>query len=689
MNTHGYIPHGARCHLAQHKLTLAISLALSTLTPLAHAADNTLQLQTEALAVTANPLGATGDNLVTPVSVLNGRELSLKRDSATLGELLNGTPGVSSSYYGPGASRPIIRGMDGDRVRILQNGVGLLDASALSPDHAVAVDPAIIEQVDVVRGPATLLYGGGAIGGVVNAIDHRIPKQALDGVTGRYEARYGGADNQKSGVGIADIGNGKFTLHVDAYARETDDLSIPDYAKIPQLRSTTDRKGTLVNSHARGSGGALGGAWTFDKGYAGLSFSTMQNNYGSVVEQDVRIDQRSNRLDFAGELHGLSGVINRLKFKAAYTDYQHKEIEDGTVGTTFKNKGWDGTLEAAHKPFAKLNGVVGYQFQRTQFQALGEEAFVPKTNTRLDALYIYEELPLAINRADDLKLTAGARVEKVSQQSDGGGKFGDASTRDFTPTSGALGAVYHLDTQWSLATNLSHNERAPTYNELFAYGAHLATGQYEIGNNALNKEKSNGIDAEIRWKQGAHSASLGAFYTRFNQFIYLQPTGNMVDAEGEAGGNLSEANFTGVNARFKGIEGQAKFRIYDDLGKLDLRLRGDYVNAVNTHTGGYLPRIAPLRLGIGLDYQLNRFGARLDVLRAFAQNKVAQNELPTDGYTAVNLMATYKLPVKYQLEVFAKANNLLNQTIRDSSSYLKDIAPQGARSLLVGLRGDF
>ena len=661
------------------------------------------------VSVTANPLGVASDELVVPISTLNGRELNLRRES-TLGETLNFMPGVSSSSFGPNASRPVIRGLDSDRIRIMQNGIGILDASSLSFDHAVAIDPLIIEQIDVVRGPAALLYGGSAVGGVVNAIDHRIPKEALDGITGRAEVRNGGPENQKSGAVVIDAGNGLLTLHADAYRRETDDLDIPCYARSKQLRRTdplaSEPKDRLINSSAEGDGGALGASLAFENGYAGLSYSTFDNLYGTVSEPGVRIDQTSDRWDFASEISNLDLPVNRIKFRAAHTDYMHQEIEDGELATTFKNRGVETSLEAGHADIGRLSGVVGFQLQNSRFEALGDEAFVPGNSTLSKAFYVYEELPLDIFAAEDLKLSFGGRAERVEIESEGGTRFGQATSASFSPRSAAAGALYTLNEQWSIATNLSHNERAPSYFELFANGPHLATDQFESGDTNLDKERSNGIDAQLRWKTNQHSFKIGAFYTRFSNFISLANTGNTRGVDGElnpadadndglADGSgeeiLPDTQFLAVPAVFKGLEFEARFHVYEGRGDLDLNLRGDYVRATNRDTGDALPRIAPLRLGFGLDYQYKRLGSRLEVLHAFDQDRTALNELETDGYTLVNALIAYRLPSSpwFHLEAFAKANNLLNQEIRQHTSFLKDIAPMGERSLLLGLRGEF
>lgn len=676
---------------AQKKLFMAVTIALSHplfFAPAAHAESETIELAP--VPVTANPLGVGSDELVVPVSVLSGRDLSLARES-TLGETLKSIPGVSATYFGPNSSRPIIRGLDGERVRIMQNGVGILDAASLSFDHAVAIDPLVIEQIDVVRGPAALLYGGSAVGGVVNAIDHRIPKEQLDGITGRGEVRFGGAEDQKSGAIVLDAGNGMFAIHADVYERETNDMDIPGFA-VSSRKNRADgtpreNRGRLVNSASRGDGGALGASLTFDNGYAGISYSTYNNKYGVVAEEDVIIDQNSDRWDFATEFKDLGNIINRVKFRLANTDYKHVEIADGEPETRFSNRGNEGSLELGHGNIGKMSGAIGFQFQDTDFAAIGDEAFVPANKTKSRGVYIYEELPLGLVNTDDLKLSFGGRVDRVDVDSKGGGDFGGPVSRSFTPKSFAAGALYTINEQWSFSSNLSSNERAPSYFELYANGPHVATGQFEVGSTDFDEERSKGIDAQLRWKSGKHSFNVGTYYTRFSNFIGL--FGGGTDIEVEPGEFLPLFQFDQVRATFTGLEADGRFRVYEGRGQLDLTVRGDYVRAKNRDNGDDLPRISPLRLGFGLDYTFNRFGTSLDVLHGFKQNRTDPNELPTDSYTSVNATATYLLPTKLRLETFAKAYNLLDEEIRDHTSFLKDIAPFRGRSLLVGLRGEF
>ena len=663
----------------------AIPLALNCLLINHVWAEQTTNIDLPTISVTGNPLGLASDALVIPVSILSGRELSLKRES-TLGDTLNGIPGVAATHFGPNASRPVIRGLDAERVRIMQNGVGVLDASSLSFDHAVTIDPLVIEQIDVVRGPAALLYGGSAVGGVVNAIDHRIPTESVTGIIGRTEARVGGPDSQNNLAGVVDVGNGKIAIHADAYTRKTSDLNIPGFA-VSSRKNQADpsilreNHGKLVNSSASADGGALGASLTFDNGYIGASYSDFNSNYGTVAEAAVRADMKSQRWDLASEFKDLGNIINRVKARMAYTDYQHQEIEGGTVGTTFKNNGVEGSVELGHAKFSSIEGVVGFQFQNTRFEALGTEAFVPPVQTQNHAIYVYEEMPLNIWNLEKLKLSFGGRAEHTTLDANPWAKSPTAQAASFNAYSYALGGLYTLNSNWSLASNLSHNERAPSYFELYADGAHLATGQYEVGNANFNKERSNGLDAQIRWKDAKNSFNFGAYYTRFSRFLGLLDTGNIdVDT------SLPIAQFSTFAASFKGLEAEGKFNLVDHL---DLKLRGDYVRASNLDNSQALPRITPLRLGAGLHYQKNALGARIDMLHAFKQNRTAENELATDGYTDVSALVTYKLPVKLNMELFAKANNLLNQEIREHSSFLKDLSPAGERSVLIGMRADF
>ena len=699
------------------KITCALFFMVTF--PLVAADKSILTLPTT--AVTGNPLGVGSDQMVVPISILNGRELSLKREN-TLAETLNSIPGVSNSSFGSSIGRPMIRGMDSDRIKILQNGVNNLDASNLSFDHGVSIDPLIIEQIDVIRGPATLLYGGGAVGGVINAIDHRIPKEKLQGITGRGEIRYGGANLEQSQAAVIDVGTGNFVMHLDAYHRDGKNYRIPGNAVSNRLQltqtwdpgggipvpnddgddvypgeytsySTNHGRKKLPNSQSETKGGAVGASMIFDKGFAGFSYAKHQSVYGSVKEPGVHLDMDRDRYDFSSELKDLNTFFDRAKFKVAYTDYQHHEKEGSEIHTTFKNAVTDGTFELGHKPIAGLQGVLGMQFDHGKFNAIGHEAFLPNSRTNSQSVYVYEELPL-----DQHKVTFGLRHGKHEVESKGGGEegqFGDSSRKKFNTNNGAIGGLYALNEQWSLTGNLSHNERAPSYFELFANGVHKATGVYEEGQSDLKKEKSNGLDGQIRWKSGQDSLTVGAYFNKFSNFIGLLSTNEPGYGHNEDEEEITykKSTFSGIKAEFKGVELEGKTMLTDYV---QFNVRGDYVDAKDKTNGGYVPRISPLKLGAVLKYEFDRFGARLDVLHAFKQDRVATNynyegtkELMTDAYTNVSMMATYKLPTQLNLEAFTRANNLLDEEIREHASFLKDIAPMGGRSIMFGLRGDF
>lgn len=670
--------------------------------------------QLSPVIVTGNPLGSELFSMVSPTSVLDGTNLFLLRRS-TLGEMLNEMPGVSSTYFGPNASRPVIRGLEGDRIRILSNGIGVLDGSSLSNDHAVPIDPLIVERVEVVRGPAALFYGGNAVGGVVNMIDNRIPQEPVQGVRGRAEGRLGGAESEKAFGAMLEAGNGRFVLHADVYTRDTDDLKIKGSTISPRLQAADPARavtyGTLPNSASRSSGGSIGGSATWDKGYVGLSFSSFESKYGTVAEPEVTIDMESKRWDLAGELRDIGSFITGVKFKLGKTDYKHTELDAGVPATDFKSRGHEGRLELVHGNLGLLKGAVGVQFNSFDFSALGAEAFVPTTKTDSKALFIYEELPTG-----KLRLTFGGRHERTEVSSQGGGptpfggagpRFDPAQFRSFSGNSGAIGGVYSFTPGLALALNGTMTERAPTYYELYANGPHAATGSYEVSNAAFGTEKSRSVDAALRMRSGAHSGSISVFHSRFKNYIGVFNSGNTRGADGElnppetitpgVSDNTGEEVFPelayrAVPARFRGMEVEGKFRLLDRANTLDLLLKFDYVRADDRSTGLPLPRIAPRRFGAGLNYRWGALGARVDATWVSAQNRVSANELPTDSYTLLNAALTYrmKLPTPQgSVEVFLRGVNLLNEDARNHVSFLKDIAPLGKRSGQLGLRAQF
>jgi iron complex outermembrane receptor protein len=658
----------------------------------AHAADDAETLAP--VLVTANPLGL--DQPLAPATVLEGRTLSLKRGS-TLGATLDGEPGVSTTGYGPWVARPIIRGMDGDRIRILQNGVGIVDASALSYDHALPQSPLSAERIEVVRGPAALLYGGNAVGGVVNTLDNRIPSEPITTPQGRVELDYASANRAREVAADFAAGTERFALHVDAFHQDSGLLRIPGYARSARLRAVDgvdQPQDQLPNSDGRADGAGVGGSLFWDNGYLGLSYGIYDANYGSVAEPSVRLRMHQDQLKLAGEVRDLAGPIQSVKFNLGYTDYQHMEIDDGTVGTQFKNRGYEGRIEARHAPLGPLQGVIGAQFANTRFAALGDEALVPETQTRTAALFALESWQASNNWL----LQLGGRLEhtETSPAPATDSRFAGSSARSFAAGSASLGAQYALTPALKIVANGGYTERAPTFYELYANGPHAATGQYLVGNADAQKEQVLSFDLALRYGERHDQASVGVFYNRFRNYLaelntgrYRNDAGDVVDRDEPDA--LPEARYSSVAAEFYGVEFSGGTRIYDAGSRFfDLSLRGDYIRANNRDTGEPLPRIAPLRMTLGASYGDGNWLGGLDVTHAWAQDRVPANDLPSDAYTTVGLNVSYQFRLQQvQWLAYLRGDNLGNAEIRQASSVLRDIAPEAGRSVKVGLKAAF
>ncbi|MCW7539188.1 TonB-dependent receptor [Aquabacterium sp. A7-Y] len=668
-----------------------VSLAVQAQTAPADAAAPAAATRLPEVVVTGNPLGAS--DLVAPVTTLSGPALLLRRGS-TLGDTLDRLPGVSSSWFGPNANRPVIRGLDGDRVRVLNNSGAALDASSLSFDHAVPIDPLVVERVEVLRGPAALLYGGSATGGVVNTIDNRIPRAPVTGVSGSAEGRVGGAERERAGSALVEAGNGQLALHVDAFHRDTEDLRVPRFTPRAggETRSPTRR---VANSASQAKGAALGGAYTWEDGHLGASVDRYENDYGVVVEPDVRIRMRRDRYALAGEWRGLEGPLRSVKAQFSHTDYGHDEMEGAELGTRFSTRGNDGRIELAHAPLGPLHGVVGLQFEQSRFSALGEEAFVPGTRSRQRAVFVVEELPLARG-----KLSAGLRLERASVASDGDAaeaeepRFGGPAERSFSLRSGSLGGLLDVAAGWQLSSSLSYTERAPTFYELFAEGVHVATAAYERGDAAQRKERGSHLDVALAWKQGPHSAKIGAWGSRFANFIALQATGETFGEPGEDGEatEFPVYAFQGVKARLWGVEAEGRRRLLDAGQTLDLEGRFDWVRASNADTGEPLPRIAPARLTVGLAYARAGWTARAEVAHSARQSRVSDDDIATDSHTLLNLSASYRFKAgPSDGTVFVRLDNATDELAYNAASIrtVRELAPLPGRGLKLGLRLNF
>jgi len=645
--------------------------------------------QLPAVVVTASPLGSDLLDLAAPASVLEGDRL-LERRSPTLGATLEWEPGVASSGFAPGSARPVIRGLDGERVRILSNGVQALDASGASPDHAVALEPLLFDRVEVVRGPAAILYGGSAVGGVVNVVDGRIPTEALrPGVGGQAEFRLGGSDREQAGVGRLELGlSSGLNVHFNAFRRETEDVRIPGFARSARLRASSappggvEARGVLANSATRSDGWGMGVSQTGARGYLGASLAQYSSLYGAVQEPEVRVRLEQTRIDLAGERRSV-GPFEALRFRFGRTSYRHAEEEGGVAGTIFRNQGHDLRLEGVHAPIGALRGVIGYQSTRYGFEAVGDEAFLPRTDNRTDALFLFEELRLGA-----LTLQAGGRLERSSVEAFDDPRFGPAQSRSFSGRSGSLGAVYGLSREYAIALNVAHTERAPNYQELYANGPHLATNAFEIGDRNLRTEKSNAIDLSLRKRAGRVTGSVGVFSNRFDRFVALLSDPAFVDPDPLRA--LPGFRYTPVAAEFRGAEAAFTIGLVERPWRLALDLRAETLRATNSDTGEPLPRIAPVRYGAGLSWSQGAARARLDVMRAQGQDRVASGELPTDGYTMVNATVGWKTRLPFgTADLFLRGVNLLDAEARNHVSFLKDIAPAGRRGFVAGLRAMF
>ncbi len=678
--------------------------------PFAHA-----QQTLEPVVVSANPLGADINDLIMPVSVLRGDQLSQKQ-SSTLGQTLNGLPGVGSTDFGPNSSRPTIRGLDGDRVRVMSNGGASLDAATLSYDHAVAIEPLLVEQIEVVRGPAALQYGGSAIGGAVNVIDNRIPKAPVKGVHGRAEVRAGGAESEKAAAGLVTAGDGAFAIHVDGSSRKTDNLKVPKQAG----RGNSLNSGALLNSDADQQGGAVGFSLTNDHGYLGLSVDTYRNEYGTGlyeggnIANPTRIKLKQDKLTIAGEqrnLIGKAGPFESIRGSFSTTDYKHEESAGGVVESTFKNKGWDSRIEGTHLPIqtsmGALKGAWGIQGADTKFSAIGDATFVPNTQTNSMALFVFEELSFAPGKA----VNAGLRLESVKVDSFGGGNNGqgvefDADSKKFKPFSASVGYRQDVGSGWTATSGLSYTERAPTFYELYANGMHHATETYEQGNANNKKEKGTTLELGMKFKTPTTRANFGAYVTEFSNFIGLIQDGEVDEATGlpPTGGSTCDSsgvecvpkyNFTGIKARLYGLEADGRFSLASGLfgkaSQLNMDWKADYVRGENRSTGGALPRISPFRLSSALVYSEGKYSSQVDVQYAARQNRYADDLGATPSYTMFGLGASYKTAVSGMKSayLFMRGGNVTDMEVRHASSVLRDIAPAGSRAIKVGLRGNF
>jgi len=622
------------------------------------------------VVVSGSLLRDTAETLSKPVEVLAGERLDESR-AATLGETVATLPGVQSSNFGPGVGRPVIRGMDGPRVAVMSGGLSSQDVSTVSQDHAPAVEPFLADQIEVLKGPSTLLYGSGAIGGAVNSVDGRIPEYAIEnGFSGRAETRFSAGDQGgNTTMARIDGGSDRFALHADAVYRHAPDYDTP--------------QGRQANAYIDTRSGAVGGSLLGDWGFVGLSVSRFEDEYGNpgepgdpaAGERGVHLELRQDRYEAKGALRNLWGDGNGLRFSFAHTGYEHTEFEGDAPGTIFNKNANEGRVEATFGSTQGWQGATGLQGSASTFAAFGEEAFVPETSTRALGLF-----GVARRSFGDFQLDLGARIDKVKSTPEGG------DARSFNPLSLSLAGGWKLDEHWKLTANLDHAERAPVEEELFSDGPHIATLAYEIGNANLRKEAANQFELGLQYQADWVDAKVSAYYNRFNDFIYLADTGDSWywDEEDQL---LPIREWTQGDASFHGVEGEATFHLaVNDSGDWDLRVFGDAVRAT-LKDGGNVPRIVPSRLGAQLRWERGGWRASLGATRSNRQDKVAANETPTAGFTLVDAHATRHFDTgNLSWELFADASNLTNQDARVHTSFLKDAVMLPGRSVALGVR---
>ena len=641
----------------------------------------------EEVVVTATPLG----DILQPSDVLGGDQLLLK-SAPTLGETLSAELGVSSTYFGPAASRPVIRGLSGSRVKMLSDSVSTLDVSDVSPDHAVAVEPLLADQIEIIRGPTTLLYGSAAAGGVVNVSDNRIPEAPSEGtIGGGIELRGDTAAAERAIVGRLDGTLGPIGYHLDGFTRETENIEIAGFATAdPAERPDDEVEGTLANSYSESDGYAGGLSWVGDRGYLGASISRLKQTYGLPGPEPEEeggeegpesfegpfLDMDQARIDVRGEYRFDAGALESVRLAYGMNEYEHNEVEpNGEVATEFKNDAWQARAEAVHSPLAGWRGAFGIQLDDRDLAAVGEEAFISPTKTEAWGLFIVEEREFNWGH-----LHLGARLESLEHR--------NVTFANYDDEAWSLGAGLGIDVpaDSEVVLNLSYTERNPNAEELYSDGAHIATRQFEIGllanpGGTARLEKSTNVDLGWRKEQGPVRWEAAVFYYDIKDYVFQDMTGAIDDG-------LPVAQYAQQDADFLGFEGALTFPLWSaDKLTNDLRLFADYV-AAELSDGSKLPRIPPWRTGANFKLGQGAWLTGLDVVYHAKQDEISS--FNTGSYTMVDLSFLYRLDIgALDWELFARGTNLLDENARKSTSFLAAYAPLPGRSLHAGLRARF
>ena len=633
------------------------------------------QAVVEEVHVTGVPINQSPDELAQSVTILREETLDRVRNT-NLGETLAGQLGISASYFGAGASRPIIRGLAGPRVRTLEDGIDSMDVSTVSDDHAVSIDPLIAEQIEIFRGPTTLLYGSGAVGGVVNTVTNRIPEfPAEKALQGAFELRGDTVADDRTAAVALDGGARSFAWHFDGLSRDSSDYEIPRDPSIGEARDHVANSDLEVESFAAGA------SWVGADGFFGVAVSNFDSNYGlpghhAEEEPPVRIDLGQTRVDLKGGWAGFEGGLQAINLRIGINDYEHVELEGHEVGTRFENDAYEARLELMHSPWGRWNGAVGLQFAEREFAAIGEEAFVPPVDTRTLGLFMIEQREL-----ERWQLSLGARLEVLEHEPSSA-----QPVFDDTAASVSVAAIRELGRGYALAFNLAQSERLPVAEELYSNGPHLSTGNVEMGDASIGAETSRHLDIGLRKTEGDLTWTITAFVTDYDDFIYLRDTGleDPVHA-------LPIFRFAQQDAELRGLEAEVFTPLTEvGVGELDLRVFADFVEG-ELDSGMDLPRMPPRRLGARLQYHDERLIVGLEASYYDDQDKIAAFETPTEGYTMVSADLNWSLGRESaaQFEVFVRATNLLDELARRHTSFLKDTLPLPGRNYSAGFRARF
>jgi iron complex outermembrane receptor protein len=672
------------------KLIVCVLLLAAAAPIAAQTAEEPIEM--EEVIVTAHPLSAEG--LAQAGLVLEGAALS-RNLSANIGETLVRQPGIHNSSFGNAAGRPVIRGLSGPRVRIMEDRLDTLDVSVTSADHATTVDAFVADRIEVLKGPSTLLYGSGAIGGVVDVHTGRIPHSLNEDVTGGIEARIEDSTEQVSTVGELDFGAGPMSFHVDGFYRDANDYDIPGCVESDELRASEGGEecevdGTLPGSNLETWGGAFGGSYIGSRGFIGFSVSRYSNDYGlpgghgheeeegeeeEAEDGTPTIDLDQTRYDFEAGLEDPFQGFSSLNVRIAYNDYEHEEIEpNGEIATEFDNKAWDSRFELSHREVFEFTGSFGLQYADKNFSAVGEEAFIePVDTTAVAAFWVGQRAFSAFD------LETGLRAESVEHDPASG------SEDDFTVYSASLGVVVPFASAWEFGLQSDFSERAPVPEELYSNGPHLATQSFEIGNPDLDEEQALSLAATIGYLSDAWYLNASAYVTEFSDFIYQFATGEEEDG-------LPVQQYTQDDATFFGFEMDGGIRAAAfDAGSLWLNAMFDYVDAeLDIDGNDNIPRLPPWRIGFGAALDWHRVTARIDYMYVNEQDDVSEFELQTDDYEDLRIYLATGLPVRFgEFEMFVQGKNLTDDEQRYHASFIKDFAPQPGRTIEAGIRMRF